>query len=100
MPTIAGPSSSPHKHIVGARSEIIGGLRSAEVNTPRKRKLRSDSAAEVAATAVLPVNPLSTPMKWKSPRRCAVSIPRTPKEVIYELLSSFPLTLCLAIRLC
>ncbi|KAH0899543.1 hypothetical protein HID58_049111 [Brassica napus] len=42
------------------------------VNTPRKRKLRSDSAAEVAVTEV------STPMKWKSHRRCAVSSPRTP----------------------
>ncbi|KAH0882360.1 hypothetical protein HID58_058456, partial [Brassica napus] len=42
------------------------------VNTPRKRKLRSDSAAEVAVTEV------SMPMKWKSHRRCAVSSPRTP----------------------
>uniref|UniRef100_A0A1J3FTV9 Cell division control protein n=2 Tax=Noccaea caerulescens TaxID=107243 RepID=A0A1J3FTV9_NOCCA len=84
MPTIAGPSSSPRKHIVAARSEIIGGLRSAEVNTPRKRKLRSDSAAEVASMVVLPDNPLSTPMKWKSPRRCVVSSPRTPKEETEE----------------
>jgi len=81
MPTIAGPSSSPQKHVVGSRSEIIGGVRSAEVNTSRKRKLRSDSAAEVAATAVLPVNSISTPMKWKSPRRGAVSIPKTSDEV-------------------
>ncbi|VYS53914.1 unnamed protein product [Arabidopsis thaliana] len=84
MPTIAGPSSSPQKHVVGSRSEIIGGVRSAEVNTSRKRKLRSDSAAEVAATAVLPVNSISTPMKWKSPRRCAVSIPKTSDEEIKE----------------
>ncbi|VVB01841.1 unnamed protein product [Arabis nemorensis] len=85
MPTIAGPSSSPHKHIVGSRSENIGALRSAEVNILRKRKLRSDSAAEVPPTAVLPGNSsLSTPMKWKSPRRCAFSCPRTPKEEIKE----------------
>ncbi|CAA7038058.1 unnamed protein product [Microthlaspi erraticum] len=81
MPTIAGPSSSPRKHIVAARSEITGGLRSAEVNTTRKRKLRSDSAAEVASMAVLTDN---SPMKWKSPRRCVVSSPRTPKEEIEE----------------
>ncbi|CAL9234851.1 unnamed protein product [Arabidopsis halleri] len=84
MPTIAGPSSSPQKHVVGSRSEIIGGLRSAEVNTSRKRKLRSDSAAEVAATTVLPVNSISTPLKWKSPRRCAVSSPKTSDEEIKE----------------
>jgi cell division control protein 6 len=81
MPAIAGPSSSPQKHVVGSRSESIGGVRSAEVNTSRKRKLISDSAAEVSATVVLPVNSISTPMKWKSPRRCAVSIPKTSDEV-------------------
>ncbi|KAF8116060.1 hypothetical protein N665_0023s0038 [Sinapis alba] len=81
MPTIAGPSSSPHKHIVAARSENTGGL---EVNTPRKRKLRSDSAAEVASTAVVTERSFSTPMKWKSPRRCAVSSPSTLKEDVQE----------------
>ncbi|KAL0667358.1 hypothetical protein Bca4012_030062 [Brassica carinata] len=61
MPTIAGPSLSPHKRIVAARSENTGCPRSAEDITPRKRKLRSDSAAAVP-----------TPIKWKSPRRCAL----------------------------
>ncbi|KAL1195713.1 Cell division control protein-like protein [Cardamine amara subsp. amara] len=79
MPTIAEPSSP-----MAARSENIRVLRSAEVNTPRKRKLRSDSAAEVASTAALPENSISTPMKWKSPRRCTVSSPRTSKEEIKE----------------
>lgn len=86
MPTIAGRSSSPQKHVVGSRSEIIGGLRSAEVNTSRKRKLRSDSAAEVLSTAVLPLNLIPTPMKRKSPRPCAVSIPKTSVEVIYKFV--------------
>uniref|UniRef100_A0A0D3BTR7 Cell division control protein n=1 Tax=Brassica oleracea var. oleracea TaxID=109376 RepID=A0A0D3BTR7_BRAOL len=61
MPTIAGPSLSPHKRIVAARSENTGCPRSAEDITPRKRKLRSDSAAAVP-----------TPIKRKSPRRCAL----------------------------
>ncbi|XP_010510455.1 PREDICTED: cell division control protein 6 homolog isoform X2 [Camelina sativa] len=82
MPAIAGPSSSPQKHVVGSRLEVTGGLRSAEVNTCRKRKLRSDSAAEVSSST--PVNSISTPMKWKSPRRCAVSIPKTADEEIKE----------------
>ncbi|CAF1701574.1 unnamed protein product [Brassica napus] len=77
MPTIAGPSSSPHKHIVAARSENTG---VPEVNTPRKRKLRSDSADEVASTAIVTESSFATPMKWKSPRRCAVSSPKTLKK--------------------
>nr|VDC80612.1 unnamed protein product [Brassica rapa] len=77
MPTIAGPSSSPHKHIVAARSENTG---VSEVNTPRKRKLRSDSAAEVASTAIVTESSFATPMKWKSPRRCAVSSPKALKK--------------------
>lgn len=97
MPTIAGPSSSPHKHIVAARSENTG---VPEVNTPRKRKLRSDSAAEVASTVVVTESSFSTPMKRKSPRRCAVSYPRTLKEVIQWAPSSYPFDLCLAIRIC
>ncbi|CAH8331300.1 unnamed protein product [Eruca vesicaria subsp. sativa] len=76
MPTIAGPSSSPHEHIVAARSENTGGR---EVNTPRKRKLRSDSAAEVTSTAIV-----NESLKWKSPRRCIVSSPRTLTKEVEE----------------
>ena len=96
MPTIAGPSSSPHKHIVAARSENTG---VPEVNTPRKRKLRSDSAAEVASTAIVTESSFATPMKWKSPRRCAVSSPKTLKKVIQWAHSSYPLDLRLEIRI-
>ncbi|XP_019083055.1 PREDICTED: cell division control protein 6 homolog [Camelina sativa] len=71
-----------NSYVVGSRLEVTGGLRSAEVNTCRKRKLRSDSAAEVSSST--PVNSISTPMKWKSPRRCAVSIPKTSDEEIKE----------------
>nr|AAK68875.1 cell division control protein 6 [Arabidopsis thaliana] len=102
MPAIAGPSSSPQKHVVGSRSESIGGVRSAEVNTSRKRKLISDSAAEVSATVVLPVNSISTPMKWKSPRRCAVSIPNTSDEEIKEdsneKLENPEISVCLEVK--
>lgn len=49
---------------------------------------------------VLPDNPLSTPMKWKSPRRCVVSSPRMPKQVTYEpsLTLRLVFIICLTVR--
>ncbi|XP_010521931.1 PREDICTED: cell division control protein 6 homolog [Tarenaya hassleriana] len=78
MPTIAGPNSSPYKQILVVRSEKIG---SAGNDTRRKRKLRSDSAMEAAS---MRGSPISTPMKWKSPRRSAACSPRTPDKEIKE----------------
>ncbi|KFK43057.1 hypothetical protein AALP_AA1G072700 [Arabis alpina] len=65
MPTIAVSSLSSYKHIVISGT---GKSESIESPTPRKRKLRSDSAAE----------------KSKSRRRIAVSNPRLPEKEIKE----------------
>ncbi|KAL4610219.1 hypothetical protein ACB092_08G035700 [Castanea dentata] len=40
-------------------------------STPQKRRLRSDTTAA-------PDSPISTPVKWKSPRTCTTSSPKTP----------------------
>ncbi|CAH2038682.1 unnamed protein product [Thlaspi arvense] len=75
MPTIAGPSLSSHKHIVSAGSEKFETLESAvcESETPRKRKLRSNSGDEAAAVDLLSGNSVCTPKKCKAHRRNAVS---------------------------
>uniref|UniRef100_A0A0D3C891 Cdc6 C-terminal domain-containing protein n=1 Tax=Brassica oleracea var. oleracea TaxID=109376 RepID=A0A0D3C891_BRAOL len=55
MPTIAGPGSSSYNHIVAAGSE-----KSESIETPQKRKLRSEEAN------LLSEDTISTPKKLKS----------------------------------
>ncbi|KAH7836756.1 hypothetical protein Vadar_005274 [Vaccinium darrowii] len=85
MPTIALNDSLP----LAAGDELKCGTavkpgRSAETcftgdATPRKRKMRSDSAAEdnQITTTTPPPKPC-TPTKWKSPRRCVDDSPISP----------------------
>ncbi|KAF2548346.1 hypothetical protein F2Q70_00019552 [Brassica cretica] len=69
MPTIAGPGSSSYNHIVAAGSE-----KSESIETPQKRKLRSEEVN------LLSEDTISTPKKLKSRRRIAVSNLRTPEK--------------------
>ncbi|KAL5580776.1 hypothetical protein UlMin_013218 [Ulmus minor] len=53
-------------------------------STPQKRKLRSDASP-------LPVSPVSTPMKWKSPRRSINASYSSPaKEIEISLCERLP----------
>lgn len=81
MPTVVGPSLSSYKHVEPAGSEKPESTESATYETPRKRKLRSESAAEAADVTLLPGNSVSTPKKWKSNRRIAASNPRMSEKV-------------------
>ncbi|EOA36881.1 hypothetical protein CARUB_v10008935mg [Capsella rubella] len=77
MPTIAGPSLSSYKHIVGAGTETR--------EIPRKRKLRSDSA-EVSLSSE---NFITTPKKSKSHRQSTTSNSRlSEKEDANENLAN------------
>lgn len=78
MPTVVGPSLSSYKHVVPAGAEKSESTESVTYETPRKRKLRSDSAADVN---LLSGNSVSTPKKWKSNRRIAASNPRMSEKV-------------------
>ncbi|KAL3518076.1 hypothetical protein ACH5RR_020665 [Cinchona calisaya] len=67
MSTIAGRRSSP----VAVVKAEIGDL------SPYKRKLRSDSSAEDSSDSLIPSPMQSSPVKWKSPRRCLNDSPKT-----------------------
>ncbi|CAF1924067.1 unnamed protein product [Brassica napus] len=73
MPTIAGPGSSSCNHIVAAGSE-----KSESIETPQKRKLRSEEVN------LLSEDTISTPKKLKSRRRIAVSNLRTPEKEVKQ----------------
>lgn len=49
-------------------------------STPQKRRLRSDAAAARES-------PISTPVNWKSPRRCITASPNSPSNVISTITS-------------
>ncbi|KAK7850462.1 cell division control protein 6 like protein b [Quercus suber] len=50
-------------------------------STPQKRRLRSDTTAAQDS-------PISTPVKWKSPRTCTTSSPKTPISVNSEQMKA------------
>ncbi|CAA7026333.1 unnamed protein product [Microthlaspi erraticum] len=84
MPTVVGPSLSSYKHIAPAGSEKSESIESVTYETPRKRKLRSDSAAEAADVNLLSGNSVLTPKKWKSNRRIAASNLKMPEKEVKE----------------
>ncbi|KAH9701654.1 cell division control protein 6 [Citrus sinensis] len=66
------PAIASHNSIMAVKLENAGEVaRSNGGSTPQKRRLRSDAAA------VENMSPISTPMKLKSPRRCANSSPNS-----------------------
>ncbi|KDP46516.1 hypothetical protein JCGZ_08488 [Jatropha curcas] len=75
MPSIAGRNSSPCKEI----TEIVPS--NDESATPQKRKLRSNAMA-------VQDSPISSPVKWKSPRRSLPSGPNTPRNEIENACKS------------
>ncbi|EEF36739.1 cdc6, putative [Ricinus communis] len=56
-----------------------------EQMTPQKRTLRSNAGA-----AAVQESPVSSPVKWKSPRRCFVSSPNTTPDVGIEKMCKSP----------
>ncbi|THG21808.1 hypothetical protein TEA_023205 [Camellia sinensis var. sinensis] len=98
MPTIAGHGSSPFAaadELIAIKARRSGEIRSTGDSTPRKRTLRSNSAAEDCSIASTPSPKLCYPTKWKSPRRCISGSPNGPSKqmsVVKEALhvSSMP----------
>ncbi|KAH7863452.1 hypothetical protein Vadar_017695 [Vaccinium darrowii] len=97
MPSIAGNGSRPFsavdelKHTKSTvKVEKSGEMRrSIGDSTPQKRRLRSNSAAEVDGPIDTTPSPKPcSPTKWKSPRRCTSGSPSSPANRIergYEL---------------
>ncbi|GMP89623.1 hypothetical protein CsSME_00041113 [Camellia sinensis var. sinensis] len=84
MPTIAGHGSSPFAaadELIAIKARRSGEIRSTGDSTPRKRTLRSNSAAEDCSIASTPSPKLCYPTKWKSPRRCISGSPNGPSKV-------------------
>lgn len=79
MPTNAGTSLSSYKHIVAIGTTVKSeSLESAAYEIPRKRKMRSDSAAVSG-------NSVSTPKKLKSHLPSSVPNPgMSEKEVVED----------------
>ncbi|CAL5353119.1 unnamed protein product [Camellia sinensis] len=83
MPTIAGHGSSPFAaadELIAIKARRSGEIRSTGDSTPRKRTLRSNSAAEDCSIASTPSPKLCYPTKWKSPRRCISGSPNGPSK--------------------
>ncbi|KAI7979247.1 hypothetical protein LOK49_Contig434G00005 [Camellia lanceoleosa] len=83
MPTIAGHGSSPFAaadELIAIKARRSGEIRSTGDSTPRKRTLRSNSAAEDCSIASIPSPKLCSPTKWKSPRRCINGSPNGPAK--------------------
>ncbi|KAF5744520.1 cell division control protein 6 [Tripterygium wilfordii] len=84
MPSIAVINSSPVKESSAIKSETARSKSSDA--TPQKRRLRSNST-------VVQENQISTPKKWKSPRRCDNSSPNgPPKELKVDFRTSLVTT--------
>ncbi|GMP89622.1 hypothetical protein CsSME_00041113 [Camellia sinensis var. sinensis] len=87
MPTIAGHGSSPFAaadELIAIKARRSGEIRSTGDSTPRKRTLRSNSAAEDCSIASTPSPKLCYPTKWKSPRRCISGSPNGPSKVFLQ----------------
>ncbi|KAF5939598.1 hypothetical protein HYC85_023857 [Camellia sinensis] len=87
MPTIAGHGSSPFAaadELIAIKARRSGEIRSTGDSTPRKRTLRSNSAAEDCSIASIPSPKLCSPTKWKSPRRCINGSPNGPSKVFLQ----------------
>ncbi|PSS14206.1 Cell division control protein 6 B like [Actinidia chinensis var. chinensis] len=90
MPSIAGSKSSPlaSNAVTVAKS---GEIRSGGDATPRKRRLRSNSADDDGPIAPTPSPGPISPTKWKSPRRCANGSPNLidkSRELLLKKLSN------------
>ncbi|KAL7173218.1 hypothetical protein ACSBR2_032650 [Camellia fascicularis] len=83
MPTLAGHGSSPFAaadELIAIKARRSCQIRSTGDSTPRKRTLRSNSAAEDCLIASIPSPKLCSPTKWKSPRRCINGSPNGPAK--------------------
>ncbi|KAI7983508.1 hypothetical protein LOK49_LG15G01261 [Camellia lanceoleosa] len=98
MPTIAGHGSSPFAaadELIAIKARRSGEIRSTGDSTPRKRTLRSNSAAEDCSIASIPSPKLCSPTKWKSPRRCINGSPNGPAKALpYTVFQPQALELC------
>ncbi|KAG5515131.1 hypothetical protein RHGRI_036240 [Rhododendron griersonianum] len=69
---------------IAVKSGRSGETRSNGCASPRKRKLRNESAVEDNQLPTTPPPELRTPRKWKSPRRCMDGSPISPPFGINE----------------
>ena len=84
MPNLAGRRLSPVDVIKAQLGD----------SSPHKRKLRSDSATRDGSDSSVPLPMQSSPVKWKSPRRCPNDSPKinspsnvTSKNFSYSLFN-------------
>ncbi|KAG5515129.1 hypothetical protein RHGRI_036238 [Rhododendron griersonianum] len=90
MPTIAAndlaafAAGEELKCGIAVKSGRSGETRSNGCASPRKRKLRNESAVEDNQLPTTPPPELRTPRKWKSPRRCMDGSPISPPFGINE----------------